>query len=96
MCREINICTYSLYIDPVIVVHYSTVPAECCAPGVQFETVCACRIHHLFCFSSAILAEYSTCVYFCTYCSHRVQAVPGKVGVDGEVLLQAREYGAYF
>ena len=89
MRREINICTYSLYMDPVIVAHY-------CTPGVQFETVRACRIHHLLCFCSAILAEYNTCLYFCTYRSRRVQAVPGKVGVDGEVLLRAREHGVYF
>ena len=82
--------------DPVTVVHYCTVPAECCAPGVQFETVCTCRIHHLSCFCSAILAEYSACLYFCTYRSGRVQAVPGKVGVDGGVLLRAKEHGVYF
>ena len=63
---------------------------------IQFETVCACRIHHLLCFCSAILAEYSTCLYVCTYRSGRVQAVPGKVGVDGEVLLRAKEHGVYF
>ena len=82
--------------DPVTVVHYCTVLAECCAPGVQFKTVCACRIHHLLCFRSAILAEYSTCLYFCTYRSRRVQAVPGKVAVDSEVLLQAKEHSVYF
>ena len=82
--------------DPVIAVH-CLCPRTAALPEYTLRlSVLVGYIISILYFCPAMLAEYSTCLYFCTYCSRRVQAVPGKVGVDGEVLLRAREHGVYF